>query len=62
MVVFSGGARFAIAANMLGYLFNVGDFATPAEALVPEEDADTFEQLLKDENIKYHRHLMREKV
>lgn len=56
IVKFTGGTPFVIAAINLGFLVDAGTWTTPGIAEVPTKDADAFEELLKELEIKYQRH------
>ena len=48
MIKFTGGTPLAMAALKLGYLSHIGSWLESSVAMVPEEDADTFEELLRE--------------
>ena len=53
--VFMGGTDFAIAADKLGFLREVGHFGRPAVAVTPREDAQAFEDLMSGAGIRFSR-------
>jgi hypothetical protein len=53
MIIYRGGTPFAIVAQILGYLVRIGSWTEPAEAHVPEEDAEAFEAILADEDVTF---------
>lgn len=55
MIIYRGGTAFAIAAQELGYLVDAGTWLEPAEAHVPEQDAEAFENILAEEDITFAR-------
>jgi hypothetical protein len=55
VIIYRGGTHFALIAQKLGYLVRVGSWLEPAEARVPEIDAESFEALLAEEGAPFAR-------
>ena len=53
MIIYRGGTPFAIVAQILGYLVKTGSWLEPAEAHVPEADAEAFETILAEDDITF---------
>lgn len=52
---YRGGTPFAVVSETLGYLLIVGSWTEPAVSRVPRKDAESFEALLKEHDVKFHK-------